>query len=63
MDALIIFFVSFLLCLFNHREVEEEDTVTETVYRETKLNPTFYKDEGAFMEIAHDLGFANSIPG
>lgn len=33
-------------------KIEKEDTT-----RVAKLNPDFYEDDDAFMDIAHELGF------
>lgn len=38
-------------------EPEQEEVIE---LRETRLNPNFYRDENAFMEVAHVLGFMGS---
>lgn len=60
MDALIIILVACILCLKNEVKV---DVVEERVLaRETRLNPEFYVDENAFMEVANALGFGINSP-
>lgn len=49
MDALIVILLALALCLKNSVEPEIEEVIEE---RETRLNPTFYVDEHAFMEVA-----------
>ena len=58
MDAVIIMVAALVLCLLNGQEsgVEEEPVLE----RETRLNPEFYVDENAFMEVANVLGFGVS---
>lgn len=58
MDALIIIIVACLLCLKN--AVEPAPVEEEVLVRETRLNPNFYVDENAFMEVANALGFGTS---
>lgn len=53
MDALIIIIVACLLCLKN--AVEPAPVEEEVLVRETRLNPNFYVDENAFMEVANAL--------
>lgn len=56
MEALIIILVALVLCLKNAQEEQyEEEVLTD---RETRLNPSFYCDENAFMEVADALGFS-----
>lgn len=54
MDGIIILLVAVVIILKDKSPVVEEETVMK---RETKLNPNFYEDEEAFMEVAHELGF------
>lgn len=53
MDGIIILLVAVVIILKDKSPVEEETVMK----RETKLNPNFYEDEEAFMEVAHELGF------
>lgn len=55
MDALIIIIVACILCLRN--AVDPTPVEEEVLVRETRLNPNFYVDENAFMEVANALGF------
>lgn len=67
MDLLIIILVALVLCWKNTTEPEIQEEII--LHRETRLNPTYYVDENAFMEVAHALGFgldtkyANSSDG
>lgn len=55
MEYLIIVLIALGLALKNYTgETVEEEFVGP---RETRLNPDFYVDEDAFMEVAHALGF------
>lgn len=40
--------------------VEPAPVEEEVLVRETRLNPNFYVDENAFMEVANALGFGTS---
>lgn len=53
MDGIVILIVALLLVLKTGEVVNEEVIMK----RETKLNPDYYEDENAFMEVAHELGF------
>lgn len=57
MDALIIIIVACILCLRN--AVDPAPVEEEVLVRETRLNPNFYVDENAFMEVANALGFGD----
>lgn len=57
MDAIIIVLLALVLCFVNGIEPEQEEVIE---LRETRLNPNFYRDENAFMEVAHVLGFMGS---
>lgn len=56
MDILIVIIIAAVLCLKNAKEIEYEEVM---IVRETRLNPNFYVDENAFMEVAHALGFGD----
>ena len=58
MDALIIIIVACILCLRN--AVDPAPVEEEVLVRETRLNPNFYVDENAFMEVVNALGFGTS---
>ena len=54
MEYLIVVLIALGLALKNFNT----ETVDEVIGpRETRLNPNFYEDEDAFMEVAHALGF------
>lgn len=53
MDGLFIAVLALILVL-KSKPVETE---APDMVRETRLNPNFYEDENAFMEIANELGF------
>lgn len=55
MEALIVILLALILCYLNAVETEVEEQV---LVRATRLNPNFYKDENAFMEVADALGFS-----
>lgn len=57
MERLIIVLIALVLCLKNAAEEEEVEVLLD---RATKLNPDFYVDENAFMEVANALGFGNN---
>lgn len=57
MELLIIVLIALVLCLKNAAEEEEVEVLLD---RATKLNPDFYVDENAFMEVANALGFGNN---
>lgn len=54
MEYLIIVLIALGLALKNYTGDVEEEFIGP---RETRLNPDFYEDEDAFMEVAHALGF------
>ena len=59
MERLVILLIAFVLCLMNSATEEEVEVLLD---RATKLNPDFYVDENAFMEVANALGFGiNSV--
>lgn len=58
MDAIIILCVTLILCLLNAKPEEVQEI--EILDRETRLNPEFYVDENAFMEVANALGFGTN---
>ena len=55
MDAIIILIATLIFCMYN--AVPEEIEEIEVIDRESKLNPEYYIDENAFMEVANALGF------
>lgn len=57
MEAFVIVLVATVLYFLNSTERVEEEVVE---IRETKLNPNFYVDEDAFMEVANGLGFGSN---
>ena len=59
MDVLLIIIVACILCLKN--AVEPASVEEEVLIRETQLNPSFYVDENAFMEVANALGFGTDM--
>lgn len=56
MDGALILIVALVLIL-KRSNVPIEEQEQAPMRRETKLNPDFYEDENAFMEVAHELGF------
>lgn len=54
MEYLIVVLIALGLALKNYTYEIEEEVIGP---RETRLNPDFYEDEDAFMEVAHALGF------
>lgn len=54
MEYLIVILIALGLALKNYTYEIEEEVIGP---RETRLNPDFYEDEDAFMEVAHALGF------
>lgn len=57
MERLVILLIAFVLCWMNSATEEEVEVLLD---RATKLNPDFYVDENAFMEVANALGFGNN---
>ncbi|MCM1440604.1 MAG: hypothetical protein NC131_15615 [Roseburia sp.] len=57
MERLIIILIALILCLKNAAEEEEVEVLLD---RATKLNPDFFVDENAFMEVANALGFGTN---
>lgn len=66
MDGIIIIILALGILLFDTKSnsndaeapiMKKYTNVTKT--REPRLNPTFYEDPDAFMDIAHGLGFHN----
>lgn len=57
MEAFIILIIATVLYFVNSTERVVEEVVE---VRETKLNPNFYVDENAFMEVANGLGFSSN---
>ena len=56
MDGALILIVALILILKrSNAPIEEQEQAP--MKRETKLNPDFYEDENAFMEVVHELGF------
>ena len=58
MEYLILVLIGVSLCLKNY--CPSEESASENIVLETRLNPNFYEDEDAFMEVAHALGFNSS---
>lgn len=54
MEYLIIVLIALGLALKNYNSDTTEEIIGP---REIRLNPSFYEDEDAFMEVAHALGF------
>ena len=57
MEAFIILIIATVLYFVNSTERVVEEVIE---VRETKLNPNFYVDENAFMEVANGLGFSSN---
>lgn len=57
MEAFIILIIATVLYFVNSTERVVEEVIE---VRETKLNPNFYVDENAFMEVANGLGFGSN---
>lgn len=57
MEAFVIILIATVLYFLNSTERVVEEVVE---IRETKLNPDFYVDEDAFMEVANGLGFGSN---
>lgn len=60
MEAFVIILIATVLYFLNSTERVVEEVVE---IRETKLNPNFYVDEDAFMEVANGLGFGSNSRG
>lgn len=60
MEAFVIILIATVLYFLNSTERVVEEVVE---IRETKLNPDFYVDEDAFMEVANGLGFGSNSRG
>lgn len=63
MDALILILIAVFFCVRQGLDaVEVDEDLAEEVQPEleTKLNPSFYSDENAYMEVANALGFSNT---
>lgn len=57
MERLVIVLIAAILCWMNSAKEEEVEVLLD---RATKLNPDFYVDENAFMEVADALGFGSN---